>query len=146
MKRKASLTVNRMTTHPCPGCGAHLEGATGVKIGSEAGEMPPAPVPKEGDITICCYCGALLKYGPSLSVLKTSEEEERQVLATPIHRGSSALETGFGRTEGRGAQLKHLLRSYGIPEDASRNSEHFCRPWFNRPFLLDNWACSPDLH
>ncbi len=83
MKRKASLTVNRMTTHPCPGCGAHLEGATGVKIGSEAGEMPPAPVPKEGDITICCYCGALLKYGPSLSVLKTSEEEERQVLATP---------------------------------------------------------------
>lgn len=83
MKRKAHISTNRLSTTLCPGCGAHLEDATGVEFGSQAGELPPAPVPQEGDLAICVYCGSLLKYGANLSLLKTSKQEEQRAMASP---------------------------------------------------------------
>ncbi len=83
MKRKASLNTIRLRTQLCPGCGAHLEGGTGVDIGSEAGETPPPPVPSEGCIMICIYCGMIGVYGSDLSLRKATKAEEDAALATP---------------------------------------------------------------
>lgn len=83
MKRNARIKTTRHTTSLCPNCKAHLDAATGVEFGSEAGEMPPPPVPEEGCFTMCAYCGTMLKYGPKLSLLLASREEEEELFRTP---------------------------------------------------------------
>lgn len=51
------------TTHldptPCPSCGKKLDAATAV---SEAAR------PKDGDLTVCFYCGSILVFGENLSL------------------------------------------------------------------------------
>ena len=47
------MKEHRMAARSCPGCGAHLDAATGV-LGDEA--------PRKDDLTICLYCAGLLRF------------------------------------------------------------------------------------
>lgn len=47
------MKEHRMAAQPCPGCGAHLDAATGV-LGDEG--------PRKDDLTICVYCAGLLQF------------------------------------------------------------------------------------
>lgn len=50
----------------CPNCGHIFDSASAVKI-EEA--------PKDGDLSVCVYCAAFLKFNPDLSLSLLSDEE-----------------------------------------------------------------------
>lgn len=49
----------------CPNCAILLDGATG--------EDADRPLP--GDLTVCGYCGTLLRFGPSLGLERLSDHD-----------------------------------------------------------------------
>ena len=53
-------------TEPCPACGALLNEATGVTTDDR---------PKPGDVTICFYCAAALRFAPDMSLRVASLDE-----------------------------------------------------------------------
>lgn len=50
----------------CPKCGKVLDAATSIEEGA---------IPSPGDITICMYCGELLRFDENLISHKLSDEE-----------------------------------------------------------------------
>ena len=58
---------------PCPGCGTNLTGATGVNRSAEGKH------PKEGDYTICVYCGYYLVFRADMSVRQPTPKEYLEI-------------------------------------------------------------------
>lgn len=48
----------------CPQCRSEIDMATEIVAGQVS--------PREGDFTVCLYCGEILRFGPALELLKTS--------------------------------------------------------------------------
>lgn len=65
------MTPNRLPNSPCPVCGKKLDAA------SESTGAPVKPV--EGDFSVCLYCGALLRFGAHLVIVKASLDELMQL-------------------------------------------------------------------
>ncbi len=59
----------------CPVCGGLNEAATGM-TGMEG--------PREGDASICLYCGALCVFNADGTIRQTTEEETARMLADPM--------------------------------------------------------------
>ena len=63
----ADLGDGRMPEQPCPNCGATLSGNSHAGTVAEDPSDIPAPGervwPEVGDLTICAYCTACLRYG-----------------------------------------------------------------------------------
>jgi len=64
----------------CPSCKARLTMVDGFAVTQDGGGDPGNPTPKPGLYTICCHCGALLKFGPRLQLLKVGNEEKARAL------------------------------------------------------------------
>ena len=59
-----SQSVRHMRWRGCPGCGAQLDGSTGVAF-----DRPDeVPTPSAGDVSVCAYCGVFLEYQKDLTV------------------------------------------------------------------------------
>lgn len=54
---------------PCPTCGRKLDGVTSIN-------RPNEPVaPTAGDVTVCAYCGAVLRFTAALGFETVSDDE-----------------------------------------------------------------------
>lgn len=90
------MKEHRMAAQSCPGCGAHLDAATGV-LGDEG--------PRKDDLTICVYCAGLLRFSADggLELLRGAERlvalENPEVRRTMLAVAMMAL-----RLDGRVAQ------------------------------------------
>ncbi len=62
--------AHHLDPEPCPNCGHMIDACTGLQ-----GKESPDP----GDVTICMYCGALLRYGEGLSLIKLSPENAKKL-------------------------------------------------------------------
>jgi hypothetical protein len=60
----------------CPRCGGGADGGTG--LGTEAN-----PVPEEGDIALCLYCGSFNRYLADLTQREMTVEELRALASDP---------------------------------------------------------------
>jgi len=60
----------------CTGCGSDMDGFTGVSHDAK---------PKDGDLSICFYCGSIGKYADNVTSLKSvpAEELERISIEDP---------------------------------------------------------------
>lgn len=61
----------------CPFCGKAMSGATGLDDASAS------HAPKEGDFSVCLYCGGLLRFVGS-GLVGVTEEEARLDLPTEV--------------------------------------------------------------
>ena len=61
----AKGTDTRHESKPCPHCGKGLDASSGEKD----------QVPRVGDLSVCCYCGGIMRFGEGLSLAALSEED-----------------------------------------------------------------------
>jgi hypothetical protein len=69
----------RITGNKCPKCGKQIDGATGLS--DEKYSEPPQPKP--GDLSVCMYCGALLRYDEKLRSMLVPRAERRKMEKDP---------------------------------------------------------------
>lgn len=61
-------TITTLTkSNHCPSCNKHLDAASGLTDSDIS--------PKEGDFSICAYCGAVLRFRQELTVELATEED-----------------------------------------------------------------------
>lgn len=69
----------RIPPHACLHCQGNLDGATNVT--SSQG-------PKDGDLTICIYCGHLMAFTADLALRELNAEEQAWCEGSPVVRAS----------------------------------------------------------
>lgn len=77
---KATIEISRTPKANCPACQHELGATTGASIGKAGEPQPPPPRPQPGSLTLCFYCGTLLKFDDGLIPRAISEEERQRIL------------------------------------------------------------------
>jgi hypothetical protein len=63
----------------CPSCSKLLDAASGVSDDSDRNEMKPS----EGDVTVCVYCGAVLRFRAGLKLELPTKKELAKLRKSP---------------------------------------------------------------
>ena len=77
----------------CTQCRKQLDGATGFRDGAK---------PKEGDLSICAYCGNQMRFNADLT-LRTMTDEDRKTLPKQVLEGlddATLLIRDYARKQG----------------------------------------------
>ena len=67
-----SAGTERVPARSCPGCGARLDARTEVV---DASKPAPTPTEQPGDVSVCFYCGEVLRFTAMLELEPISPED-----------------------------------------------------------------------
>jgi hypothetical protein len=81
--RSARIASSKVRGGACPNCHTLLDGVTGVLFDDlNFGTMPPL----KGNVTMCAYCGALLRFADNQGLLRVMTEAERNAYEERIQQ------------------------------------------------------------
>lgn len=67
----ADPTTTRLQAQPCPSCDARIDAHTAAHSTAS---------PKPGDVSVCLYCAAILRYGDDLTLELVPDPERTELL------------------------------------------------------------------
>ncbi len=72
------MHVNNHTPEECPACFAVIDASV------QAPGQRTRPVPKPLDLSICCYCGATLRFGEDMSLRLATEDDLEELTPSQL--------------------------------------------------------------